>query len=343
MKELIIFLLFLPSILGQICSQSGSGFNLVKGNSVLFSVDEIGNGNILGDLVIQNNRSVTMELDQLTSAVEQLQQQLDILSSAYPKEPFISAGMSDGCISRGSLFQGWVDLKVNFPTPPAFFATLSEEIDAAATAYPPRQFRRYNNRVAVDCSNQGATDAIYWFAIEKGTHTIDGKKVYVETDYIPPGSIGSLSFPASYFSSPPAVFAMLDQSVTRGTTIFFHLTGGLSTTGPGTTTFINTVTAGTADNIQYLAMEPGNYTIGRFLMTVGTWDVASCLTCTSPLFEPLIENVPPYVILTSQDTNSSPATYRFWRITETTPTQVKWTMVGSGSEVMHYMLIWEKR
>jgi hypothetical protein len=227
---------------------------------------------------------------------------LNGLQVGYQRNPLVLMGTAgSGCDHIAAMSSwnagGYLDFPTLFDNPPVVAYGVDETIDDNGTGHV-RLRHRARNRVAFRCS--WSTDALYWFAIDPGVHTLSGKKVMAGV-VTSPGVTGTVSFPQA-FTSTPVIFVMADESGDNSGPAYARVTNTASATSFPYRTEAN------ADAMHWIAMEPGTYTYGRYTWLAGTYDNNGCSDNCSLTF-PSAFPLHPGVILTVYDTNDSGATY----------------------------------
>ncbi len=238
------------------------------------------------------------------------------LSTGYPTEPQLSMGFEAG---NSSAYQ-FLPFPFTYDSVPVVLATIDETLNESGPSWI-RQIDKRRDRSGF--YNNDALEGLHWLAIEPGVHTMDGKTV-MAGHQSPATNGGTVTLPAA-FSAPPVVFL---SPVT------------LDNSGAVTARVVNTV--GTAsfqyyidangDAIDWVAFEPGEYTVGRYHFYVGTTAPASNNRTFS--WPTSFENTPNGV-LTIHDTNNSGASYVRWH--EIGETSGRF-YVNTTSEVLNYMV-----
>ena len=246
----------------------------------------------------------------------------------YAENPLVLSGISThSAPTDGSSNFSFVLYPRHFNAKPIVVATNDESLDGSG-ASGIRTRRETRSRAGFRLN--GTTDAIHWFAIDPGSHTIDGKAVMAGKF---PNAVNnsSISYPQA-FQSAPAVFLTLDETGNNSGGFFARLIGSPATGG-----FQIWVDA-PADAINWVAMEPGDYTHGRYFWRAGILTPSSCTNpCTHSFGTPLQGT--PTVLLQIRDTNNSGASWV--RISNVTDSGFDYRLSGSGTETVYFLAVVE--
>jgi len=251
----------------------------------------------------------------------------------YPSGPqYLFGNRSDFCTASSNFNVGWVDYPVSFAAPPVIVAGIDESINDSGASWM-RLHRSFTNRAGFRCNSNA--DGVDYFAIEPGEWTIDQKNVKAGIVTGPVTNGQAVFFPnaGTPFAQPPVVVIMMDE------------TGNQS--GPTSARVINTVTTGgfevyvdsTMDNLQWVAMDPGEYNAGRWHWYAGVFNANN--TCSSSCAIPLPPSMftdSPHAVMTVNDTNNSGAVNVRHR--EMTPSTMT-VRLNANTENIHYVA-WER-
>ncbi|MFT6145498.1 MAG: hypothetical protein ACJAZO_003775 [Myxococcota bacterium] len=238
------------------------------------------------------------------------------LSTGYPTEPQLSMGFEPG---NYDAYQ-FLTFPFTYDSVPVVIATIDETMNESGPSWL-RQIDKRRDRSGF--YNNANLEGIHWLAIEPGIHTIDGKTV-MAGHQSPAANGGTVTFPDT-FSQAPVIFL---NTVT------------LDNSGAVTARVINSVgntsfqyyTDASGDALDWVAFEPGEYTVGRYHFYVGTTGPAS----NNRTFSwPVAFANTPNGVLTIHDTNNSGGVYTRWH--EIGDTSGRFYIDGT-SEVLNYMV-----
>ncbi|PQO38847.1 hypothetical protein C5Y96_02965 [Blastopirellula marina] len=208
-------------------------------------------------------------------------------------------------------------------TSPVVVATIDETMDDNGGA-TVRLRRNFNSQFSVRTNE--ATDGLQWMAVDEGIHEIDGKMIQAGSFSGSVSGSNTISFNAT-FDQPPIIFLMIDESVDDvGAAYNIRVIGT-----PQTNQFDVWINAA-ADNVHWIAMEPGEYVTQDAHWYVGSQSVGST---TGTIAFPTTFSTLPGVVTTMRDTNNSGGTWN--RLTEVTPTTFSYRINTSGTEFLNYI------
>jgi hypothetical protein len=244
-----------------------------------------------------------------------------------PLGPTIDAGFAaPGCGPTGGTEVGrWIPL-ASFTTTPTVIATIDEGLNSNGATWI-RQRRAGTNRVGVRCSD--SSDGLGWLAMEPGDYRINGKMFQVgHTGPLASGAF--IPFPSSWVV-PPAILLMIDES---GDDVGASYVRVINLVQGGFTIWSD----GPMDGLNWMAIEPGDYTYGNLHLHAGLFQTGSNCTSCAYTFNPPLPATP--TVLTSLlDTNNSGATWS--RVEATAKDRFTWRMDNASTEWLSYVAFWK--
>jgi hypothetical protein len=245
------------------------------------------------------------------------------------KNPMVAMGFKSPMATEvSSLYTSWIYYPEPFPAMPMFAYTIDESLNNAGPSYYRARVID-NHRIGLRGDNQA--DGLYWMAIEEGVHTIDGKMVQAGR-FTKAGGVttnDTIFFP-QLFAEPPVVLLFVDESGNDSGSSYVRIINEVATGG------FQIQTDSTADWIQWIAMDAGEYEHGGLYWKAGVWETGnSCSTsgCTYA-YGVNFDGKAPGILLQVHDVNNSGANYA--RTMRVDPTTVKFYM-NSTAEKVHYV------
>jgi hypothetical protein len=249
----------------------------------------------------------------------------------FPTGPVLHFGISGGAGAVGSY--EYIQYPSPFPANPILLAGIDETVDDSGPSWT-RITRNTDTRSAIRLD--GAADALHWLAMQPGVYNISGKQVIAGSFTKAGGATtnDTVFFP-QLFSQPPVVMLLVDESVDNNGASSVRIINNVSTGG------FQLWLDGTADAVHWIAMEPGNYTHGRYQWRAGVFELNNSCTTTC-------NNIPwpggpfattPGVILTINDINNSGASWsRLLRVAKDT---LSFRLTGSTSTERVFFVAFE--
>lgn len=289
------------------------------------SIDGLTGGDIAGDVTVSGDLSVTGDLAVTGNLT--VTGRLDL----YRRDKgLVLFGRTPNGVtaSHNSGYYGWIEFPTIFSVDPIVHATIDESLNDTTVTW--LRTRRETRR-AVGLRANAATDAVNWMAIEPGVHSISDKQVAAGKHA--PAINGDAIFFSQPFPSPPVVLILPDESGDNG--------------GTGNARVFNTPQNGgfeiwvdsAGDGMHWIAMEPGDYTYGRYSWHAGTFDGSECSNPCQFTFETPFPSAPT-VLLTLHDTNNSGATWI--RLTNVTREGIE-THANDKCERINYVAVVENK
>lgn len=274
------------------------------------SVDGLAGGTISGDVVIDGTLQVK-------------NQQL-----GFATDPLVLFGRTpNGCTSSNSNYFGWVELPTHFDVDPVILVSNDESLNNNGATWE-RLTRLRRNRFGVRCD--AVSDALHWMAIEPGIHTIDGKTVMAGVQ--PTVKNGDSIFFPDNFDSPPVVLVFIDETGDDNGSTEIRIRGEVGNSG-----FQLTVNGSSgADNVHWVALEPGTYKHGRYTFEAGVFENLNA--CSNPCTWSWPTPWPraPGVVHTITDTNNSGGS-TWIRHFDVTRTLYQARLSGGGTEKVQWV------
>lgn len=237
-------------------------------------------------------------------------------ASGYPRDPQLAMGFQP--VNSDSY--AWIEYPFRFSQVPITIATIDETHDRSGPVWIRQNILR-EDRLGIRGDN--GLQGLHYMALSPGVHELDGKKVIA-------GRVGSninggtVTFPEA-FTSPPIVLVMPtvpDNSGAVSTRVIFN---------PTATSFQYYCNEN-GDQMDWIALEPGEYTVGRYHFYAGSFaDPDNGDTFSLPN----VFDRAPNIVLTIRDTNNSGASYT--RVNGLTSSEVTIYVNDNGSEVLNYV------
>jgi hypothetical protein len=301
------------------------------------SINGLSGGTIDGSTVVDGDLTITGALDvegglnisgSLTVGGETL---------GYLDDPLVQFGAtSTFCVNSGTYTQ-WLNYDRAFDAPPAFIGSMDESLNNHGATWQ-RTVQSWNNRVGLRCNNY--MDSLHWLAIDQGRWTIDQKTVEASTFYPPSGPVanGSAIYFGATFPQAPVVLAQIDETADDSGASNIRLINTVGVSG-----FEVHLYGGSADGVSYVAMEPGEYTYGRYHWLAGIFDVNNACSpstsdCQFALPTGMFSNAVNGLFIVHDTNDSGGASYARARRLE--PEMVS-LYLPANTEFVHYV-VWEE-
>ncbi len=249
----------------------------------------------------------------------------------YPSSPqYVFGNERSFCTASSNNNVGWIDFPVSFSTPPVLVMGIDESINNSGASWV-RMHRLFTNRAGIRCNSNA--DGLDWLAMEPGVHTIDNKMVQAGI-VAGPVTNGQAVFFNQVFSQPPVVLLGIDETGNQSGAVYTRIINNVSNGG------FEIYADNSMDNLHYIAMDPGEYTAGRWHWYAGV--AATGSGCSSNCSWSLPANMftdSVHGVFTVNDTNNSGASYVRQRYMA--PDQVN-VYMNSSTENVHYV-VWERQ
>lgn len=209
-------------------------------------------------------------------------------------------------------------------TSPVVVATIDETLDDSGGVLV-RLRKNFNSQFSVRTND--STDGLQWMAVDEGVHQIDGKMIQAGSFSGSVSGVNTISFDTT-FSQPPIIFLMIDESVDDTGSAYNIRVNGT----PQANQFEVWINAA-ADNVHWIAMEPGEYVTNDAHWYVGSQAAGS--TPSGTIAFPTTFSTLPGVVTTMHDVNNSGGTWS--RLSDVSPTSFSYRISSTGTEFLNYI------
>lgn len=313
-----------------------AGALVCEPQAVVDTIDGLSGGTVDGATTVDGDLSVTGSLDVTGNLSVSGTLQVGGEWLGYEDQPLVLFGHEPGFCTNTGTNVGWVNYPRAFDAEPSFVAGMDESINDNGASWI-RTDRSYPNRAGVRCNS--ILDGLPWMAVDQGNWTVDGKAIESRVHRPASGvANGSAIFFNQAFQQAPVVLAMIDETTNQNGPTSIRL---INTIGPSG--FEVRLYSTTADGVAYVAMDPGEYTYGRYHWLAGVFAVnnacsPSTADCQFDLPVGMFNNAVNGIFLVHDDNDSGGASYARARRLEPELVSLR---LPANTEFVHYV-VWEE-